>query len=166
MDHFELQVELLLEADERNHDLGMDLDPFLLHHRRRFEDGARLHGRDLGKCDPEAAAAEAEHGIELVQLLDTRVNPAHGHAKLLRQVGLLLLRLRKELVQRRIEEPDRRRMSLQRAEDACEILPLIRQQLGESRLPLLERLGENHLAHRVDAVALEEHVLGPAEPDA
>jgi hypothetical protein len=28
------------------------------------------------------------------------------------------------------------------------------------------RLGQDHLAHRVDAVALEEHVLGAAEADA
>ena len=47
-----------------------------------------------------------------------------------------------------------------------EVVALVRQQLRQRRLPLLERLGENHLAHRVDAVALEEHVLGAAQADA
>ena len=76
------------------------------------------------------------------------------------------LRVRQELVQRRIEEADRRRVALQRAEDAGEVLALVRQQLGERRLPLLHGLGEDHLAHRVDAIALEEHVLGAGEADA
>ena len=89
-----------------------------------------------------------------------------GDAELLRQFRLLLLGVRQELVQRRIQEANRRRIALQRPEDAGEVLALVRQQLGERRLPLLERLGEDHLAHRVDAVALEEHVLGAGEADA
>ena len=43
----DLQIELLLEADERNHDLRLDLDAFLLHDRRGLEHRARLHRRDL-----------------------------------------------------------------------------------------------------------------------
>jgi hypothetical protein len=38
--------------------------------------------------------------------------------------------------------------------------------LSSAALTLLERLGEDHLAHRVDAVAFEEHVFGAAEADA
>ncbi len=57
-------------------------------------------------------------------------------------------------------------IALERPEDAGEVVPLVRQQLGERRLPLLEGLGEDHLPHRVDAVALEEHVLGAAQADA
>src|SRR5436189_164837 len=53
-----------------------------------------------------------------------------------------------------------------RAEDPGEIVALVRQQFRERRLPRLERVGEDHLAHRVDAVPLEEHVLGAAESDA
>ncbi len=166
MDDVDLQVELLLEADERDHDLGLDLDAFLLHHRGGFEDRARLHRGDFGVADAEAAAAEAEHRVELVQLRHARVDPRDRHAELLREVGLLLLGLRQELVQRRVEEPDGRRMALERAEDAGEILALVRQQLVQRRLPLVERLREDHFAHRVDAVALEEHVLRAAEADA
>src|SRR4029077_8146642 len=32
--------------------------------------------------------------------------------------------------------------------------------------PLFPRSSQNHLAHRIDAIALEKHVLGPAEADA
>ncbi len=69
-------------------------------------------------------------------------------------------------MERRVEEANRRRVALQRAEYAGEVLTLVRQQLGQRGLPLLDRLGEDHLAHRVDAVALEEHVLGAGEADA
>ena len=98
--------------------------------------------------------------------LDALVNARSRHPDLLRQLLLLLLGVRQELVQRRIQEADRRRVALERPEDAGEVLALVRQQLGERRLPLLERLGEDHLAHRVDAVALEEHVLGAGQADA
>ncbi len=46
-----------------------------------------------------------------------------------------------------------------------EILALIRQQLGERRHAGFLRLGQNHLAHRLDPLALEEHVLGAAQAD-
>src|SRR6267142_6437379 len=94
------------------------------------------------------------------------MNAAHRDAQLLGEVGLLTLGLRQELVQRRIEETNRRRMALERTEDADEVLALIRQQLGERRFALLERLGEDHLAHGIDAVSLEEHVLGARQADA
>ena len=89
-----------------------------------------------------------------------------GDAELLAELGLLLRRVRQELVERRVEKTNRRRISVQRLEDAGEVVPLIRQQLGECRLPCLDGLGQNHLTHRVDTVALEEHVLGAAEADA
>ena len=100
-----------------------------------------------------------------MQLLHARLNRIDVHPELLRQILLLLGRVRQELVQRRIEEADRRRIALERAEDSREVLALIRKQLRQRRLPRLERLGEDHLAHRVDAVALEEHVLGAAQAD-
>ncbi len=49
---------------------GTDLDAFLLDDRRGLEHRARLHLGDLREVDPEAAAAEAEHRVELVELLD------------------------------------------------------------------------------------------------
>ena len=56
--------------DERDHDFGDDLQPFLVQLRCRFEDGARLHLGDLGIGDAETDAAVPEHRVELVQLLD------------------------------------------------------------------------------------------------
>ena len=41
-------------------------------------------------------------------------------------------------------------------------LLLVGQQLGERLLAVVDVVGEDHLAHGVDAVAFEEHVLGAA----
>ena len=45
-------------------------------------------------------------------------------------------------------------------------LALHRQQLGERGAAALLVVGEDHLAHGDDAVAVEEHMLGAAEADA
>ena len=42
-----LIAQLLHVADQRNHDLGNDLQPFLLQLAGRLDDGARLHLGDL-----------------------------------------------------------------------------------------------------------------------
>ncbi len=68
-------------------------------------------------------------------------------------------------MERGIEQPDADRISLHRAEDGLEVSPLHRQQLGERLLAALAVLGQDHLPHRDQPVALEEHVLGAAEPD-
>ena len=74
--------------------------------------------------------------------------------------------MRQEFVQRRVEEADRGRQALQRLEDADEIVALIGQQFRQRLFAGLEVVGQDHLAHGVDAVALEEHVLGAAQADA
>ena len=74
--------------------------------------------------------------------------------------------MRQEFVERRIEETDRGGITFERLEDAGEIFALIRQQFRERGFPVVDVVGENHLAHRVDAVAFEEHVLGAGEADA
>ena len=51
-------------------------------------------------------------------------------------------------------------------EQIGEVLPLHRQQLGERGAAAFLVVGEDHLAHRDDALALEEHVLGAAQADA
>ena len=43
---------------------------------------------------------------------------------------------------------------------------LVRQQFVDGLLAVLEIPGEDHLADGIDAVALEEHVLGAGEADA
>ena len=69
-------------------------------------------------------------------------------------------------MQRRVERADGHRALAHHAEDAREVVALHRQQLGERLLAVLDGVGEDHLAHRGDAVAAEEHVLGAAEADA
>ena len=69
-------------------------------------------------------------------------------------------------MQRRIEETDGRRQAFQFAENADEIVALIRQQFGQRFFAVLGVVGQNHFAHGVNAVALKEHVFGAAEADA
>ena len=57
-------------------------------------------------------------------------------------------------------------IAVQRLEDAQEVLALVRQQLRERFLARVHVVGQDHLAHGVDAVAFEEHVLGAGEADA
>jgi len=74
VDDGRLQIELLLETDERNHNFRLGLEPLLGRLGGGLEDGAGLHARDLRELDPEAAAAEPEHRVELMQLVHA-VNP-------------------------------------------------------------------------------------------
>ena len=88
-----------------------------------------------GIGDAQPAAAMAEHRVELVQrtrpwrcsrLGAARPSPRPARAMLVLVVG-------QELVQRRIEQPDRHRQAVHRLEDALEVLALHRQQLGQRR---------------------------------
>ena len=74
---------------------------------------------------------------------------AHGF----RDLGDLLLAVRQEFVQRRIEQADGDRQPAHDLEQLDEIAALHRQQLGERRAPRLLVVGQDHLAHRADAVA-------------
>ncbi len=50
--------------------------------------------------------------------------------------------------------------------DSGEVVALIGKQFRERLFPVLDIGREDHLAHRVDAIAFEEHVLGAGETDA
>ena len=69
-----------------------------------------------------------------------------------------------ELVQRRVDEPDRDRQAVHLAQDLGEVLALQRQQLGQRRLPAASSAAR---ISRLDQLAprAQEHVLGPAQPD-
>ena len=56
--------------------------------------------------------------------------------------------------------------ALERCEDPGEVVALIRQQFCKRGFSILHIVCENHLAHHVDAIALEKHVLGASEADA
>ena len=74
--------------------------------------------------------------------------------------------VREELVERRIEQADGHRQAVHRLEDADEVLLLVGLEGREGLLPPLLVVGEDHLPHVDDPLALEEHVLGAAEADA
>ena len=69
-------------------------------------------------------------------------------------------------MERRVEQADGGGQAFQLGEDAGEVLALVGEEFGEGCLTAFEGSGEDHLAHGVDAVALEEHVLRAGESDA
>ena len=173
--HHELaqDLELLLVVDERDHDLDVRrVAGALLDRRGRAHDRLDLHLVDLGHQDPEPAAAGAEHRVLLVDLLHAR----ERLLELLEVVGALdprALDLRaqvrqvlEELVQRRVEQPDRHRQARHRLEQALEVLLLERQQLRQRGAPGVLVVGHDHRPHLGLAVLGHEHVLRAAEADA
>ena len=69
-------------------------------------------------------------------------------------------------MQRRIEQAYRHRQPRHDFKQVQKILALERQQTRECRAPALFRFRHDHLAHRADALRVEEHVFGAAKPDA
>ena len=149
-------AQLLRERDERVHDLDVRRPPgALTHGEGGAHDGAHLHLVDLRPLQAEAAAARPEHRVRLVQRLDPLPQPLVGR----------LLERGEELVQRRVEQPDRHRQPGHRLEDALEVALLERQQPVERRAARRLVVREDHLLDDGQALLAEEHVLGPAEPD-
>ncbi len=69
-------------------------------------------------------------------------------------------------MQRRVEQADRDRQAVHDLEQLLEVRALGGEQLGERGAAALLVIGQDHLAHRADAVALEEHMLGARQADA
>ena len=190
LDDLLLGEELLDVADEGHHDFGAGAGDV----GGGLADGAHLHLGDLGVGDAEAAAAVAEHGVELVELFDQLLDFLGGDAHDLGHFGLAFLIVRDELVQGRVEQADGALAAIERLEHALEVAALKREEGGEGGivlgegglelrlegglfgggggggkgfLELLDLLGhEDHAAEGHDAVFGEEHVLGAAEADA
>ncbi len=107
-----LVAHLLDGADERDHDLGMRIAALSLDRDRGLDDGARLHLGDLRERDAEAASAQPEHGVLLVQLF--HASQQRPQLLELGRAGLGVFKVLdfdqqvftfgKELVQRRIEQ--------------------------------------------------------------
>ena len=160
--------------DQRDHDLGPDVDALLLQGDGGFEDRPHLHLDDLREEQAEPDAAQAEHGVLLAHALD-----GAQQALLLLQLGLrgslhlqdrhldqLVVVAGQELVERRVDQPDDDREPVHLLEDAGEVGALEGQQFGQPPLAFLAVLGQDHLLHEGQALLLHEHVLGAAEPDA
>ena len=108
----------------------------------------------------------AEHRVELVQGFGALPQLVRRHVHGRGDFGDFSFRLRQEFVQRRIEQADRHRQAGHDLEQFEEIRALHRQQLVERSAPVLLGVGQDHLAHGDDALAVEEHVLGAAKTDA
>ena len=161
-----LHLQLVHVADERNHDLGLNVHAFFLELARGLEDGARLHLGYFRIGDAETAAPVAQHGVELMERFDLCLDFAHRHLHLPCHLLLVFFFMRNKFMEGRIKEADGDAESLHRLEDAVEIFPLHREELGQGLLSAGQIIGEDHLAHGLDPVAFKEHVLGAAEADA
>ena len=153
-------------AHQRHHDLHVHRHARSLDVHGSLDDGAGLHLGDLGIGVAQTAAAVSQHGVELGQRLDLGDDLCQGHAHLGGHLLLALLIVGHELVQRGIEQADRHGVSVHGLEQTLEVAALNRQQLGQRHAASGLVVGEDHLAERLDAVALEEHVLRAAEADA
>ena len=80
--------QLLDHADQRDHDLGQHGLAPLLDLDGGLDDRADLHVADLGELDRQPAAAEAEHRVGLVELLDPVLDLLDGDAELAGDLGL------------------------------------------------------------------------------
>ena len=167
-------------ADQRDHDLRLELDALLRDVRRGLEDRPRLHDVDLGEEQSQAAAAQAKHRVRLAHRRDGLEQLALLLQLFLVLAGVFesrhldeqLLVARQELVQRRIDQADDDRVAVASlgvahgAEDALEVAALEWQQLIERLLAFREVRREDHALDDRQALLLHEHVLGAAEADA
>jgi hypothetical protein len=157
------QIEFGLGRDQRHHHFRFHrLAGALGRFGRRLEDGARLHLGDFRIGDGDAAAAEAEHRVELVQFAGAvgellRIG-AHGGGDL----GDLFFTMRQEFVQWRIEQANGDWAAAHDLEQLDEVITLHWQELSERGAARFLVVGQDHFAHRLDALLVEEHVFGTA----
>ena len=146
---------------------GFTLMPDFWHFGGGLKHGARLHLGDFRMDDAEAAAAETEHRVELVQFL---------HALLMIfSTGMPILRARSVCAlsscgRNSCSGGSRKRIVAGNPFNALKMPKksplLVRQEFRERVLPVGDVFGKDHLAHGVNAVALEEHVFGARQADA
>ncbi len=67
-------LELLSRADLGNHDLGMDLNPFLHQFGCGLQDCPHLHLVDRWIGNPQPHPPMSEHGVDLGEILDLLQN--------------------------------------------------------------------------------------------
>ena len=107
-----------------------------------------------------------EHWVHLVERVHSTLQLGGRHTHLFgdRPHGGSIVR--KELMQRRVQQTHGDRKSLHGGEDSGEILALVREQFLEGLASIGFGLGQDHLSHRHDAIAFKEHVFGPGQTDA
>ena len=90
----------------------------------------------------------------------------YGDADLAGDLLDVLLLGGQELVQRGIQEANDNRAALHGLVQALEVALLVGHDLVQGLLAVLGVVGDDHLAHGLDALALKEHMLGAAQANA
>jgi hypothetical protein len=102
-----LQVELLLRADERDHDLREHRLTFAATSIAASKIGARLHLGDLGVRDPRRQPRCPSIGFDSLRSWMRSLTCSTLLPRVARQLGDARLVVGQELVQRGIQRPDR-----------------------------------------------------------
>src|SRR4029077_13517828 len=154
-------LHLLHGGGERDHDLRTRVLTGLLELGGRVCDRADLHLEQAGDDQAEPDAAQAEHRVLLVQpayrgeqylvLLRGRVA---GQGDLDGEFG----EVGQELVQRRVDQPDRGRQAVHGVQDLHEVAALQRLQGVQRVLAPVLRVGQDQVLDQLAAPA-EEHGL-------
>ena len=166
-------VELLHRGNQRDHDLGLGIEAFLLELGSSGRNSAHLHlGKD-GIHDAQTAAAQAQHrvllshGVDLVHELTLRcdflrVGASGLHAGDFHIEGTRAL---EELMQGRVEQANDNRQAVHSLEHAVEVARLSLEQLLDGFLANLFVLVQDEGLNDLLALA-QEHMLGAVEANA
>ena len=155
-------IELLLLTNQRNHDFRLQVPArmFLVYIDGSVDDGTRLHDTDLRIRNIQTASTMTHHRVEFLQLNIRSLDIFNGDAHLISNFLDCLIRLRQELMQRRIQQTNRNAAALHSLEDAFEVLCLVRLKKIESLLTLLRRTGyAEHTDCLNTLLGVEEHVF-------
>ena len=147
---------------------GRGLPPAFTRSDRCFRDGPHLHLVQAGDDQAETNAAQAEHRVLLMQaahrlqqLVVLLGRVVAGQCDLDRELG----QVRQELVQRRVEQPDRGRQPVHGLEDFHEVAALQWLKTIQRGLPGRVVIGQDEPLDELPPLT-QEHVLGAAQPDA
>ena len=111
-----LEAELTGGDGDRDHDLRVRVQTFLLEFGGGGEDGAVLGLGDQREADVQTDAAVAHHRVHLVEGSAALLDFLDGNAEILGEFLLLVLTLRHELVERRVQETEHDRLAVHHAE--------------------------------------------------
>jgi len=143
----------------------MHVDAFFLAVNCCLDDGAGLHFCDFWISVAKTASTVTEHRVELFKRVALALHLFDGDTHLVCQFFLSGKLMRHELMQWWVEQTDCHAETVHSLEDSLEVGTLDRQQFVKSCTASFLCVGKNHLAHCLDTVALEEHMLCAAKTD-
>src|ERR1700761_2144639 len=155
-------LHLLDCGDERGLDLRARILARPLELRGGMRDRAHLHAEQAGDDQVEPDAAQAEHRVLLVHPADLGEHPlvpGGGLVALQGDPDRQVCEVGEELVQRRVDRPDRYRQAVHGRQDLREVAGLQRLEGGQCALALRIGLGQDEVLDQLAALA-QEHVLG------